>query len=124
MTAVSAFSAVRRGSRKLGKYEPMIRQEDGSSDCAATAVSRPPRPQLRDRQIDLAGPGLPRPLAIAVPVVGALGAARPGRRAGELVDLGGHQALGAVGQQLADEIGVVGLLDQLHQSHLVASGVS
>ena len=67
-------------------------------------------PQLRDRQIDLAGPGLPRPLAIAVAVVGALGAARPGRRAGELLDLGRHEALGAVGQQLADEIGVVGLM--------------
>jgi hypothetical protein len=76
-------------------------------------------PQLRDRQVDPADAGLPGPLAIAVSVVGALGAARSGRRAGALIDFGRNEALGAVGQQLTDELGVVGLLDQLHQRHLV-----
>jgi hypothetical protein len=36
----------------------------------------------------------------------------------------GGQPLGAVGQQFAHQLDVVGLLDQLHQRHLVASGVS
>jgi len=56
------------------------------------------------------------------PVRWSTSAAIPGAPA-KLASRGG-QPLGAVGQEFADEIGVVGLLHQLHQRHLVASGVS
>lgn len=62
--------------------------------------------QLRDRQVEPTETGFPAALAVTIAVVGGLGAAHAGGCAGQRVDLG-----------------VAGLLDPLHQGHLVASGV-
>jgi hypothetical protein len=50
-------------------------------------------------------------------VVQAIGAARAGRRTGLTLDFQIHQALGGKGQELAHEVGVGALLDQLDQGH-------
>ena len=104
MTAVRAFSAVRRGSRKAGKYEP-LRSLGMASSIRPTRVSR------RERRS--------RPLPVSVTVVEAIRAAHPGGSAGELIDLGGHQPLAGKRQQFTDQIGIGPLLDQLEQGHFL-----
>ena len=73
MTAVSAFSASRRGSGNPGKYEPMIRQEADHPFAEGTTARRPSRAQLRDAQLDRTGARLPDPIAIAVALHQPLG---------------------------------------------------
>src|SRR5215218_4352563 len=73
--------------------------------------------QLRDGQLDPADAGLPATLAVAVPVVDPLRAPHPGRGPGEPVDLGLHQPLARVGQQLANQVRIGTLLEQLQQRH-------
>ena len=97
MTAVRAFSAVRRGSRKAGKYEP-LRSFGMASSIRPARVSQPAR---GSRSGGWSGPGV----------------RAPRRGAGELLDLGRHQPLGGKGQQLADQVRVGALLDQLQQRH-------
>ena len=102
MTAVRAFSAVRRGSRKAGKHDPL-------RSLGMASSIRPTRVSPRERRS--------RPLPVAVAVVDAVRAAHPGGSAGELVDLGRHQPLAGERQQLTDQIGIGALLDQLEQRH-------
>ena len=75
--------------------------------------------QLRDGEIDAARPGLPRALAIAVAVVHPLGAAGPQGSAGQPFYFQRHQPVGRIGQQLAHEVGISALLDQLNERHSV-----
>ena len=74
-------------------------------------------PQLRDPELDRAGPGLPVPIAIAVPLRQALGALLAIGGTGELADLQLHQPLGGKADHLAQEVGVWSLLDQRPQAH-------
>src|SRR4051794_33768782 len=94
MTAVRAFSAVRRGSREVGALA-----------------------QLRDGELDPADAGLPAALAVAVPVVDPVRGTGTAGGAGQLLDLGRHQPLGGERQELADQVRVGALLDQLQQRH-------
>ena len=73
--------------------------------------------ELGDGQVDPAGPRLPAPLAVAIPVFEAVGAARAGRRTGLRLNLQLHHAIGRKGQQLAHEVRIRPLLDQLDQGH-------
>jgi hypothetical protein len=73
--------------------------------------------QLRDRELDPADPGLPTTLPVAVSVVDPLRAPHPSRSPGEPVDLGRHQPLAGIGQQLANQVRIGTLLDQLQQRH-------
>ena len=82
MTAVSAFSASRRGSRKPGKYEPMIRQEPDHPFAEGTTARRPSRAQLREAQLDRPGARLPDPVAVAVALRQPLGTPLAPRRTG------------------------------------------
>jgi len=60
-----------------------------------------------------------RPVATAVAVADPLRAAHEGGRRGELVDLGGHQPVAGEGRELADQVVIGALLDQLTQRHPV-----
>ena len=74
--------------------------------------------QLRDRQLDPAGAGLPAPLAIAVAVVVAQRrCARPSPRRCSSSTSASIMPLGGEGQHLADQVRVGALLDQLEQRH-------
>ena len=71
--------------------------------------------QLRDLERNAASPRLPQTLAVAVaavlPIATALAVGRPA----QVVDVHRHQALDDVGDQVAKEILVGPLLDQLGQ---------
>jgi hypothetical protein len=100
MTAVSAFSASRRGSRKPGKYEPF--------------------PELRDAQLDRPGPRLPDPVAVAVALRQPIRALLAPRRSGLAADVELHEPLGSEAEHLTHQIGVGRLLQQpLKGHHLV-----
>jgi hypothetical protein len=86
MTAVMAFSAVRRGSRKSGKYVPLA--------------------QLRDPDIHRPGTRLPRPGTVSIAVVHPLRAALVGARAAQLVDVQRHQAISNEAQHLGQQLSV------------------
>ena len=99
MTATSAFSAVLRGSRTLGKQPPFLRRGIASS-------IRPARvSQGRSRQ----------PLLCAV-----LGGERSPFGAGRGLDLQLHRPLGGEGRHLAHEIAVRVLLHRLEKRHPLA----
>ena len=99
MTATSAFSAVLRGSRTLGKQPPFLRRGIASS-------IRPARvSQGRSRQ----------PLLCAV-----LGGERSPFGAGRGLDLQLHRPLGGEGRHLAHEIAVRILLHELEKRHPLA----
>jgi hypothetical protein len=93
MTAVSAFSRF---------------QEAGKIRALA---------QLRDAQLNGAGPGLPIPLAIAVALGQALGALLAIAGPGQATHLQLHQALGRKADHLAQEIGIGALLQESPQVH-------
>ena len=97
MTAVSAFSAVRRGSKKPGTL-----------------------PELRDAQFQSPGARLPVPLAVALPLgqpqqaLLAVGGTRQG------ADLQFHEPLGGKADYLAQQIGISCHLQKAAQVHHVA----
>ena len=84
MTAVSAFSAVRLGSRK---------------EVAAAA-------QLRDAQLDGPGSGLPVAITVAVALRQPVSAAFAVRGAGHAADFQLHQTLGGEADHLAQHAGI------------------
>ena len=99
ITDTSAFSTVRRGSRKRGKVRSLA--------------------QLRDAQVERAEPRLQRPVAIAVAVGRA---ARPRVHAGRRRPAPPrrlHDDLQHRLGQRTQEIAVVGLLDRFDQRHSV-----
>ena len=53
-----------------------------------------------------ADPCLPAAFSVPVAVVDPVRTAHAGGGAGELVDLGGHQAVAGEGQELADQVGI------------------
>src|SRR5215213_8709584 len=73
--------------------------------------------QLRDRELDPTDPCLPATLPVAVPVIGPIRAPHPSRSPGEPVDLGLHQPLARISQQLANQVRIGTLLEQLQQRH-------
>ena len=73
--------------------------------------------QLRDGQLDPPDAGLPATLPVPIAVVDPLRAPRSGCSASKLVDLSRHQPLAGIGQQLADQVRIGTLLDQLQQRH-------
>src|ERR1700761_4040714 len=97
MTAVSAFSARRRGSRKPGKYEPLRSLGIRSSTVPARR--------------------LPVAVAIAVALHQALNALLAVARARHGADLQLHQTLGRKTDHLAQQIGIRGLLHERAQVH-------
>jgi hypothetical protein len=103
-----------RRQRLLG--HPARFQEAGEVAAAA---------QLRDAQLDRAGARLPDPVAVAVAVVDALGAALAMRRAGQALDLELHQALRGEADHLAHQLDIGALLQQRPKAHhLVGHRVS
>jgi hypothetical protein len=85
-----------------------------------------PLAQLRDRQVDPAGPRVPVPLAIAIALVLPERCPHALRGACQQFHLGIHDALGREGQHLAHQIRVCALLHQLScailSSVIVVSG--
>jgi hypothetical protein len=90
---------MRRGSRK-------------AREVAALA-------QLGDAQLDRAGAGFPRPVAIAVALVEPIRIARTVRRAGQALNLNLHQPLRGKSHHLAQKIGIRALLQQGPKVHHV-----
>jgi hypothetical protein len=95
---------VRRGSRV----------EREAIDGEARAL-----PELGDLQLDRTGTGFPEPIAVSVALVGALGRPLAVSGAAQALDLGRHQPFGGEGQQLAHEVAIGPLLDQLEKGHSV-----
>jgi hypothetical protein len=95
ITATSAFSAVRRGSRKPGKYVP--RRSLG----------------IR-RSIDPARVS-PQAIAVAIAAVDPLAGALAVHRPGALLDLEVYEARDDLGQELADDVVLSLLLNELGQ---------
>ncbi len=89
---MSAFSAIRRGSRKPGKQLPLRSRGDA--------------------QLDGPGPRLPVPLAIAVTLDQPGSALLAVAGAGQRPDLDLHQPLGGKRDHIAQNIGVRGLLHE------------
>jgi sugar/nucleoside kinase (ribokinase family) len=108
----AAAAVLKLGPKRLivkrGEYGAMLFDNEG--------VFFTPAYPLED-ELDPTGAGLPAALAVAVPVVGPVRGARPAGGAGELLDLGRHQPLGGERQELADQVRVGALLDQLQQRH-------
>jgi len=75
--------------------------------------------QLWDAQLDRAGARLPYPIAVAVALIKAIGAALAVRRTGLAFDLELHQALRREANHLAQQIAVGALLQQRAQVHHV-----
>src|SRR4029077_17736840 len=73
--------------------------------------------QLGDAQLDRPGAGLPNPVAIAIAVIDALGAAFAMRGTGQAFDFQLHQALRGKLHHLAQQIGVRTLLQQRAKAH-------
>ena len=78
-----------------------------------------PLPQLRDLQLDRAGPRLPGPVAVAVAVGDTIRRALAVPGAGQALDLQCHQPLGREADHLAKQIGVGALLQKRAQGHHV-----
>lgn len=97
MTAVSAFSASRRGSRKPGMYEPL----------RSFGIFRSTVPAL----------SLPEAVAIAVAVGETIRRAGPVGGAGQPLHLQLHQALSRKPDHPAQEIGVGTLLQKALKAH-------
>jgi hypothetical protein len=74
-------------------------------------------PELGDPEVDPSRPGVPRPLAVAVALVGAGRAAPAVAGAAQPFHLERHRPLGGVGQRLAHQVGGAALLDQLEERH-------
>jgi hypothetical protein len=89
----SAFSAVLRGSRNGGKYDPWA--------------------QLGDAQLERAKPRVEAALAIAIPVIEPIGAALVPAGADQSFDIGFHQDLQHRLRHGSQEIAVAALLQQL-----------
>ena len=71
-----------------------------------------PLPQLRDLQLDRAGPRLPGPVAVAVAVGDTIRRALAVSGAGQALDLQCHQPLGREADHLAKQIGIGALLQK------------
>src|SRR5512144_2491265 len=99
MTDTSAFSTVRRGSRKPGKYDPLA--------------------QFRDAQAERAQPRLQRPVAITVAAGEPIGRSFVPAGADQRFDVGVHDDLQHRLGQRTKEIAVVGLLNCFDQRHSV-----
>lgn len=73
--------------------------------------------QPRDGQFDPPGPGVPVPLAIAVPIDLAQRAAGALGRAGRHLGLRLHDPIGGEGQHVAHQVSIGALLHQFEKSH-------
>ena len=72
---------------------------------------------LRNAQLDRAGARLPDPVAIAVAVIDAVGAALPMGGAGQAFDFQLHRPLRGKTDHLAQQIGIRALLQQRAKAH-------
>ena len=97
----SAFSAVLRGSRKGGKYEPVA--------------------QLGNAQLQRAEPRVEAALAIPVAVIEPVAGAFVPPGADQTFDIGFHQDLQHRLRHGSQEIAVATLLQQLNQRHSLLS---
>jgi hypothetical protein len=104
MTAVSAFSAARRGSRNPGKYEPFLILGVGS---------------IAPNQLDRPGPGLPIAIAVAVAMDQSFRRALAMPGPGQTLYLQLHQAPGGKADHLAQQRGVRALLQKPAEGHPV-----
>ena len=76
-------------------------------------------PQLRDLQLDRAGPRLPGPVAVAVAMGDTIRRALAVPGAGQALNLQCHQPLGREADHLAKQIGIGALLQKRAQGHHV-----
>lgn len=98
------------GGQRFLRHAPRL-EEAGEVGAAA---------QLRDSQLDRAGPRLPVPVAIAVALDQPIRALLAPGRAGQATHLQLHQPFGGEADHLTQKIGVRGLLDDGFHAHLGA----